>query len=119
MAGYGCSVTPAQDQPVNPHDQSVLFARYPPPWPRDLLLVLRTNPAAFTGILSTLQFIDFVTPTPPPINTYNSPACAILPTNPGHTIYYFAGLTITEYPIVNSDCDPWVHFDGFQARCAL
>lgn len=31
-------------------------------------------------------------------------------------VYTNSALTITEYPIVDSDCDPWVHFDGFQAR---
>lgn len=116
VVSYGCTVTPGNDQPGSPRDRAVLFARYPAPWPRDKLVVLTTNSAAFNSILSTFQFTDFVTPTPHPINIYNSPACDVLPDDPSASISHLAGLTITEYPIANSKCDPWVHFDGFQAR---
>ena len=116
MVGYGCTVSPANDQPAGPRDQAVLYARYPQPWPRDMLFVLRTDSAHFSGILSTLQFTDYVTPTPHPVNIYNAPACAVPLPDPSSKTSHFAGMTTTEYPIVNADCDPLAHFDGFQAR---
>ncbi len=114
--GSGCTITPGGDTLPTPRDQAVLYARYPQPWSRDTLLVLRTDSKHFDSILRTLQFIGSVTPTPHPVNVYDSPACSLPLADPDVKITRTSALTITEYPLVNADCDPMAHFDGFQAH---
>ena len=113
--GVGCIVLPGADRAAAPGDRAALFARYPAPWPRDRLLVLRTDPAHMGGIVSTLQFTGYVTPTPQN-GVYNSPACALDPKAPAKVVRRTDGLVITEYAIADAGCHPWVDFDGFQAR---
>jgi hypothetical protein len=116
VAGYGCTINPSPDSARPAESQAILYARYPQPWSQDNLLVLRTDSAHFDGILSTLSFTGSVTATPHPINIYDAPACAIPLKDSQPVVSTANGLKITEYPIVNSGCDPWAHFDGFQAR---
>lgn len=112
---YGCTVMPGEDHPATPNDQAVLYASYPPPWPVDRTLRLKTDSAHFGGILSTLQFIEsnaFI----PTNEANNSDECAIPPGVPSYNIDHVAGLTVTEYAIASAGCDPVQNFDVFQAE---
>jgi hypothetical protein len=114
--GIGCTVVPDNDQANDPHDQAVLYTSFGTPWPENTTLALRTDSGHFQAILSTLRATDFYTPTPHPINVYDTPACSMPLADPNPTILHFAGLTITEYPLVNAGCEPAAHYDGFQTR---
>ncbi len=111
-AGFGCVVLPGS---TGPRDEAVLFARYPQPYPADLLLVLHTDTAHFSGILSSLRFVDYATRAPS-TGYYDAPACGDAPAGPPVTTSTLAGLTVTEYAVANAACDPLQQFDGFQAR---
>jgi len=112
---YGCTVTPGDDHPAAPNDQTVLYTSYPPPWPADWSLMLKADSAHFSGILSTLQFIGSGTATPSN-EANNSDECAIPPGVPPYNIDHVAGLTVTEYAIASAGCDPMENFDVFQAQ---
>jgi hypothetical protein len=112
--GDRCAVIPVDENPAG--EQAVLFARYPLPAPPEQVLVLRTDAAHYGGIVSTLRFIDSITPTPSTPGYYNSPACGVEPPGPPVTVSHFAGLTITEYAIAIAACDPWLYLDGFRLR---
>lgn len=113
--GHGCTVIPGGEDKAIQGKQAVLFARLPPPGNPDSLLVLRADADHFNSILSTLHFLDYVTPTPAS-GIYTSPACDTPPANPEPRISRIARMIVSEYPIVAVGCDPWQNFDGFQAR---
>ena len=112
-AGSGCIVMPSDSMHPDGLAQAVLFARYPPPQMHDKLLVLRADEAHFSGILSTLRFQDY---TPPATSSgyYNSPACDEAKVGLPQVALRTEALVITETAIANKNCDPWLHFDGFQ-----
>jgi len=107
--GYGCAVSPSGLD----GDHAVLFARDTRPEARNQLLVLHADAAHFGGLLSSLRFIEFVSPTPSTGN-YDSPACKEVPKVPPVSTKQENGLVNSEYAIVNADCGPYQQFDGFQ-----
>jgi hypothetical protein len=113
---FGCTITPDRGEAPTPEEQAVLYAPMARPWPKDTTLALRTDVAHFDAILSTFQVNEFATITPHPINVYDTPAGSEPLPDPSPHISHFAGLTITEYPLVNAGCEPEAHIEGFQAR---
>jgi len=111
--GSGCGVMPAPDAPHA--GEGVLFANYASNPGADQILVLRADSAHFLGILETLRMDAFVTATPSS-GTYTSPLCILTAADPSPVVTQVAGLTITEYPIVDAACHPYNHFDSFQTR---
>jgi len=112
-AGNGCLVIPSENLSSDGPAQGVLFARYPPPLMHNRLLVLRADNAHFSSILSTLRFQEY-TPPAPSSGFYDSPACHVAPVGSPQVALNTDTLVITETAIANKNCDPWLHFDGFQ-----
>ena len=111
--GRGCIVMPFDGLPTDGLAQAVLFARFQSPQMHNKLLVLRADEAHFSGILSTLSFQDYPPPTPSS-GYYNSPACDAAKVGLPQVVLRTEALVITETAIANKNCDPWLHFDGFQ-----
>lgn len=109
--GHGCIVSPSGSA----GSQAVLYARDPRPEAHNQLLVLRADNAHFGGILSSLRFIEVDVPAPS-TGYYDSPFCKEPPKAAPVTTRQVGNLVIREYAIANATCDPWKHFDGFQAR---
>ena len=110
--GYGCIVSPSKSAEGL---QAVLYARDGRPEARNQMLIFRADAAHFDGILSSLRFIKASTETPLS-GYYNSPGCSETPKAADVATQRVNGLLISEYAIANESCDPWRHFDGFQAR---
>jgi hypothetical protein len=109
--GHGCVVSPSGAA----GSQAVLYARDPRSEAHNQLLELRADTAHFGGILSSLRFIEVGVPSTS-TGYYDSPFCKEAPKAAPVTTQQIGELLIREYAIANATCDPWKHFDGFQAR---
>jgi len=112
---HGCMVLATQSNNLQPGSQSILFARFPPPWPTDQVLEFRSDAAHFDSFLSSLHLIEYIPPKESDVNT-NTPACQEEPGGEPVAVSRFAGLVITETALARTGCDPWANFDGFQNR---
>lgn len=113
QVGSGCTVEPSNDYPTTKNDQAILVARHPDN--RDQVIILKADILHFRGIIETFRFDKHSTPEPSTSN-YDSPACNVIP-NPDKPVMHVAeGKTITEYPLVSENCNPWKQFDGFRRR---
>lgn len=114
LAGNGCIVMSSLLSSTFP-PKAVLYARSPSESLRGRLLVLRGETQFFLGILSTLRFLDYATPTPS-TGFYNSPACQTAVDHRPQIVLSTNELTVTEIAIANESCDPLNSFDGFQTN---
>lgn len=110
--GDGCGVIPSEDAPQG--GEAVLFAQFDPSALADQILVLRTDPLHFLGILKTIRLETYVAPTPHVEQEYTSPLCVLTGMERAPVVTHTEGLTVTEYPIVDAACHPYDHLDSFQ-----
>lgn len=111
--GDGCSVRPSPDAPDS--GQAALLTRYASDPDSGQIIILKSDAAHFTGLVSTLRLAALHTRTPS-YGLYTSPLCQLSPGTPRTVESEFAGLRVSEYAVVDAACHPYNHFDSFQSR---